>query len=728
MVSRVNFGYSGLDIDSTIKQLMQAQRASSIDKLLQKKQTLEWQRDDYRTINTKLIDFRSVASNMRLQSTFMNKSATSSHEDIVTVTGTSNANEGLYKIKINRLAEAAQLTSGDVLSGNGDLSKKISDIDPDFTSAGTLTFGGSKGTATITIKPTDTIATLVNSVNAESNYTGVKLSYDTGLDRFFFVSSTTGATDSKIKLQSGDSRILEHVLKLNGDDISDAATTGKTFSSGISYMDGATPPNPNGNQLIFKDIPAEQSLKITYGSDSVSLTVKSSTTVNDLIDQINASDLGKKGVSAYLNENGQLTFFTPDSDKELSFSDETNDNTNIKAVLGLETQSYDSVDDLFYKDLKAEQKIVVKYGDVSSEITVDKDTKISDLISKINNSAAGKAGLTVSLDESGKLRYTVDDPDEELVFTDTTDDGTNIVHFLGVNTPSESDPFTYKEIGDTGVDAEIEFNGVVGNYASNTFSINGMQFTAKKADTSTEVNVSVSQDVDSVYNSIKAFIDKYNEIIDLVNNKVQEKRYRAYTPLMDDQKTEMSDKEVEKWEELARSGLLRNDSLLNNTIHALRMAVTTPLSGVGNGEYSLLSDIGITTSANYMEGGKLYIDEAKLRAALSNNPEQVKNLFTRDDNLDNTDAGDGVARRLYNSMNSMVNSVLAKAGASTSLSDDSDIAKQLQNLNSRISDWETRLLDIEDRYYRQFGAMEAAIMKMQQQSSSLASYFYNNGN
>ena len=58
MVMRISGMASGLDIDTMVKNLMTAERMP-LDKLKQKKQTLEWQRDDYRFMNTLLLDFRS---------------------------------------------------------------------------------------------------------------------------------------------------------------------------------------------------------------------------------------------------------------------------------------------------------------------------------------------------------------------------------------------------------------------------------------------------------------------------------------------------------------------------------------------------------------------------------------------------------------------------------------------------------------------------------------------
>nr|WP_200908438.1 flagellar cap protein FliD N-terminal domain-containing protein [Rossellomorea vietnamensis] len=50
---------SGMDTDQIIKDLMKAERIP-LDKLEQKKQYLEWQRDDYRDMNKMVFDFSNL--------------------------------------------------------------------------------------------------------------------------------------------------------------------------------------------------------------------------------------------------------------------------------------------------------------------------------------------------------------------------------------------------------------------------------------------------------------------------------------------------------------------------------------------------------------------------------------------------------------------------------------------------------------------------------------------
>ena len=78
----------------------------------------------------------------------------------------------------------------------------------------------------------------------------------------------------------------------------------------------------------------------------------------------------------------------------------------------------------------------------------------------------------------------------------------------------------------------------------------------------------------------------------------------------------------------------------------------------------------------------------------------------------------GIADNLYNEMNrKMGTSTLSSA---LTFYNDKQIDKQLKSYESEISDWETRLQKMEDRYYKQFTAMEKAMAKMNQSQSSLA--------
>lgn len=264
-----------------------------------------------------------------------------------------------------------------------------------------------------------------------------------------------------------------------------------------------------------------------------------------------------------------------------------------------------------------------------------------------------------------------------------------------------------------GTDAVIDFNDVTGlAFSSNQFTVAGITFNLKNT-SAAPVTVNVAADTDAVIDKIKAWVNAYNDAVELMFNKLKEERYRDYQPLTDEQKKEMKDSDIEKWEAKAKSGLLKGDSLLYGVYSRIRSAAMARVEGLSTA-YNNLSAIGITTGS-YQEGGKLYIDETRLRQALIADPEGVTNLFTA--------SGTGLAVKLYDEVNSSMQLITDKAGSSTSYYDSSSIGREISRVNTTISQMEKRLADLEDRYYRQFEAMEKAIQRMNQQSMWLAMQF-----
>lgn len=274
-----------------------------------------------------------------------------------------------------------------------------------------------------------------------------------------------------------------------------------------------------------------------------------------------------------------------------------------------------------------------------------------------------------------------------------------------------------------GTDALIDFNDATGlKFSSNQFTIAGISLNLIK-DTGQPVKVSVSRDVDKVMDKIKAFVETYNATIDSIAGELNEKRNREYLPLTEEQKSEMSDREIELWEEKARSGMLKADSILSDAYHRIRTVTMARVGGLP-GSYTSLSAIGINTK-NWFEDqtGKLEIDEAKLRKALTDDPEGVMNLFT----ATGENAGEsGVAVKLYDAVSSAMSQITTKAGSNASLYDESVLGEDIRRIDKRISQAEERLANLEERYYNQFTALEQAINRMNQQSQWITQMFSNN--
>lgn len=260
--------------------------------------------------------------------------------------------------------------------------------------------------------------------------------------------------------------------------------------------------------------------------------------------------------------------------------------------------------------------------------------------------------------------------------------------------------------------ASVEFDGIaVNNLTTNKTTINGLTINLLEIG---ETTITVSSDSTNTFDKIKGFVDKYNETIEDLEKQLVEKRYPDFQPLSAEQKKGMSDNEIELWEEKARSGLMRNDPILRNALQELRRSFMTPVAGIPLGNINMLSEIGINTG-RYTDGGKLFIDETKLKDTLLKKPDEVTALFT-------SRVGDvnvGVGGLVYESLNKTIKSLSDKAGSPTSLVDNSQITKYIKRMDQEINRWQDKLERIEDRYWKQFTAMEKAISQMNSQSSWL---------
>ncbi|MED0588240.1 flagellar hook-associated protein 2 [Bacillus subtilis] len=285
---------------------------------------------------------------------------------------------------------------------------------------------------------------------------------------------------------------------------------------------------------------------------------------------------------------------------------------------------------------------------------------------------------------------------------------------LGFSLDADNKLTAYKE----GTNAKVTINGFEMEKLSNNFTVNGVTYSIKNTTAATgPVTTSVSTDVDGIYNQIKEFVDKYNELVDTLNEKLQEEKYRDYTPLTSEQKEAMSDKEVELWEEKAKSGLLRNDSSISTGTNQMRTDFYSKVNA--DGKSYQLTEFGITTSGAYQMRGHLEINEDKLKAKIQEDPQSVAALFTSGTNS-SAYSDKGIMKRIGETLKSTVKSIEAKAGNSTMGTNDYSIGKNLNTISTDITKMQDRLTAIENRYYSKFSAMDSAIQKMNEQASYLS--------
>lgn len=354
---------------------------------------------------------------------------------------------------------------------------------------------------------------------------------------------------------------------------------------------------------------------------------------------------------------------------------------------------------------------------------------INDFMTQVNTDPANTT-YRISYDSTGS----------RFILT-TKNTGANTVTASG--TFVQSAGFGAAPVTATGANASYSIDGIAYTSTTNTYtSPDGLTFNFIKAGTT---NVSTTRDIDGIVKNIENFVNDYNNIISTVNTKLSEKRYRDYLPLTDDQKSNMKDSDITLWEDKAKSGLLNNDSMLSGLVSRLRSAVYDQINLSGaTPPTDTMANIGISTTS-YLDNGKLTVDETKLRAALTANPDRVAAMFTQQSTTayspDNTSDQstkryneNGTLFRLDDILNDYVRTtrnaagqkgfLLEKAGI---INDITDYNNTMQNLINEkdlaITDLTNKLQDKQDAYYRQFSAMETALNNMNSQSSWISQQF-----
>ena len=273
-----------------------------------------------------------------------------------------------------------------------------------------------------------------------------------------------------------------------------------------------------------------------------------------------------------------------------------------------------------------------------------------------------------------------------------------------------------------GQNAKILLNGAEFESDTNSFDINGMAINVKGETNGTKLTLTTDTDTETIYNNIKSVIKQYSELVNEISKLYNADSAKGYDPLTDDEKDEMSDEEIEKWETKIKDSLLRRDSSLSAVKNAMTMASLSSFE-IGGKKYSL-SDFGIMTlgyfDAEDNEKSALHINGDEDDDDVSGKTNELKQMLAKDP--------DTVAKFFSKYMKTISDS-LDKLSQSTeyrsygNFYDDKKSKKELSSIESKITKWEDYVADIEDKYYKQFSNMEKQLAKLNSTQSSLASYF-----
>ena len=754
---------SGLDTESLVQSMLSGLQ-TKIDKQNQAKQQLLWKQEIYRSVISDINSFQSKYFNLtsssclRLNSTY-DTMKTSCSSSAATITAGSGAVDSDFSMQVARLATASSVTSSKV--GTGEIATTTAKSNSfEYSRTVDIKLNGTNHTVDLKGASTaDEICSRINSavgsgivsvkketVTTYKDDNGNELTYNKDENKYYDkdgneytgnVNTTQSENAVGLKFTSGSE------FEISG------SSAGMSMIGLSGTVKSAVAKDEDGNEIAGTYQTESSSVNTAFGevgkvNGSIDVTLDGVTKSIAIAENESMSNVQKKVQSAFgntvqfTNDNGSWKISVAGSGRNISISANADTMEAIGFSKGTTTVSNQLVrtDTIGRLGIGDESDTDTKYSFTinGKEIEYTAADTVSGIMNKIN---AADAGVRMSYDELSdkfKLESTSTGTGYDI---DISGDDNGLFSKLGfsMNATGSLDKNSVK----AGQNAVVNINGVTVERANNDFTYNGLNIslksttgsyqlnndgtfaensdgTIKTADGTTEskAQVSTSRDVDKIVENLKAFVEDYNKMIEKLNKYTHEEAsYKSYAPLTDAQKKQMSEKEIELWEEKSKEGLLRNDKDVSTFLSDMRSAMYT-----NTGTKLVLSNIGINSSSQWSDYGKLSIDEDKLKSALQTDAEAVKEIFVGDNRL--ATRLNKICDRAASTSSGSPGSLVSLAGVigkgtekDNSIQDKLDsIAKRLETLNQL---YEKR----KERYWNQFNAMETALANMDSQSSWL---------
>lgn len=371
-------------------------------------------------------------------------------------------------------------------------------------------------------------------------------------------------------------------------------------------------------------------------------------------------------------------------------------------------------------------KIEFRIGDDPANklsVEIEAGDTIEKIVNKLKNtSAPDGTKLDFNYDENNG-RIFVSSQKEGAKSAFHIDNATDAMQKLGLTYDGDSEENAKNYIA--GSSAAIKLNGVVYTSETNTFEVNGLTITANEI--ASGITLTTKQDTSGIFDNVKKMIKDYNDLMKEFATLYNADPAKKYSMLTDDQKDEMSDKEIEEWENKIKEGLLSKDENIGNIRNAMKEIMNSTIEvTLKDGSKSTLSlaSFGISTGSYFSteenERDVLHIDGDKddsvssgntdlLSAAISTDPEMVQNFFTE------------LSRNLYSRMGDLMKGT--QYSSAFTIYEDKLMASQYSAYTTKISDAQKALEAAQDKYYKQFSVMETALAKINSASGSLSSFF-----
>lgn len=699
----------------------------------------------------------------------------------LTVSTTSNSSSGSYKIKLNQAAKASTAQGNSITSGNFklDLDKALSSAsgevktNDDGSKTWTMNFaldvqvGGIR--KTISFSADALLGADGNVADKDAAKSSIIDSLNQKLQESFGysgkTSGATGATDAngkewflQVKLGSdgkaefqvggnasvsvaenkgnfGLAQPKEKVAISTGSVVTGVNAVqveigGKNVSvafNGVSstYYDSK---GQTGNEAILAEykelktaayrksynladneiVSDEQLEKFTYSNEQAAKD-KNAASIKEAL----------KGVAGYtFNFDGTYVTAADSNGNSVDFSMTSVEGGTLGLTKASASNKINSGSTLSDLGFKPEADGTYKLNINGTEISLDKKSTISSMMSAVNKSAAGVTMTYSSLTNSFTLESKEFGGAGKVEVGDTS---------LGRSLGLVDDNGTVG--ASEGQNAIFEINGQEVYLNDNTYTLDGNTFTFNDNMTIGETyTVNIAKDSTTVKDALKKFVESYNKLIDDVygyigKSPAKDDDGNTYEPLTNAEKDEMSEDEITKWEEKAKQGVLYNDSTVSTVMSQMRSALYTSVT-LDDGSKFGIYNLGIKTSSEWSEHGKLQIDEDAFDKAFENNEDAIIKLFT--------DSDTGMMKKLNSVIDGAVKSsgaantrgtLVRKAGkADSSVTTDSTIYKEMVKMQDRLKELQDRYDTKEEYWWKVFTNMETAMADLNSQTSYISSY------
>lgn len=508
-------------------------------------------------------------------------------------------------------------------------------------------------------------------------------SFRTGLDKMRFASGynlkTTSVSNSSKASITASNNAVNGTQTL---EVKQLAKSGYLTGGKVSKADGTAV--EAGTTLGDLGLSGEGDISV----NGKQITVGKTTTVSEFISKLNDA-----GVKANFDATNQRIFVSSTAsgkDADFTITSLNKNGTTALKQLGLNVAA-------------AAEKEYIAYADKT-------DDELTALLQNYN--VDDKNADAVIADFAKQYQNAEDDPTKKSVLA-------NFKTFLQEHKDNAGN-YNTDAARIYGQDAKIILNGAEFTSNGNTFSVNGLTINALAVTDKDEVlTVTTTTDNQGIYDKIKDFLSDYNDLINTMTKSYNAESSKDYDPLTDDEKDAMSESEIEKWESKGKGGVLRRDSTLSTLMSVMTGAMSK--SQTINGKSYSLSTFGIKTlgimNAEKNEQNAYHIDGDADDDTSSSNTDKLMAAIIED--------SEGVTEFFKNLSNDLYEN-LGKQMTSTSMRsygsfyNDKQLETEYKSYTTKISDWDKKVQDIEDSYYKKFAAMEKALSTLQSQQSSLS--------